>query len=158
MKTQIRLAITSRSDGDGVEEVRASIIDFLKMQPGVKLSVFGSPDELNLGRQQTDMVVVLGGDGTILRTCRKLGSHQRPLLGVNLGRLGFLADLSPSEFREKFPLILLRDYQVVRPPDVGNVDFVVRMESNQKYLGLHEVSVHTWYRPANAAFGSGHQW
>jgi len=140
IKTQIRLAITSRSDGDGVEAVRASIIDFLQMQPGVKLSVFGSPDEMNLGRQQTDMVVVLGGDGTILRTCRKLGSHQRPLLGVNMGRLGFLADLSPNEFRDKFPLILSRNYQVV-----DHLMFECRLRrsdgSQQKYLGLNEVSV-----------------
>src|SRR5436305_395879 len=111
--TQIRLALTSRSDGDGVQDVRESIISFLMTQPNVKLSVFGSPDELKLGRRQTDLVIVVGGDGTILRTCRQLGSHQRPLLGVNMGRLGFLADLSPSEFRQKFPRILAQEYTII---------------------------------------------
>lgn len=137
-----RLALTSRSDGEGVETVRQSLIDFLGKQPGVKLSVFGSPDELKLGRRQTDLVIVLGGDGTILRTCRQLGSHQRPLLGVNLGRLGFLADLSPAEFQEKFPRLLAREYQIVH-----HLMFECRLYrldgSQQKFLGLNEVCVHS---------------
>ena len=138
--TQIRLALTSRSGGDGVEAVRTSIIGFLQRQPGVKLSVFGSPDELKLGRRQMDMVVVLGGDGTILRTCRQLGTNQRPILGVNLGRLGFLADLSPSEFQQKFPRILAHGYQVIH-----HLMFECRLlrsdGTQEKYLGLNEVSV-----------------
>src|SRR4051812_48127801 len=140
-KTQLRLALTSRTDGDSVGDVRASIIKFLEKQPGVKLTVFGSPEELNLGRRHTDLVIVLGGDGTILRTCRRLGSQQRPLLGVNLGRLGFLADLSPDEFQQKFPHILSRNYQIV-----DHLMFECRLYrtdgSHQKYLGLNEVSVH----------------
>jgi NAD+ kinase len=139
---QIRLALTSRSDGDGVQDVRESIISFLLGQPNVKLSVFGSPDELKLGRRHTDLVIVVGGDGTILRTCRQLGSHQRPLLGVNMGRLGFLADLSPSEFREKFPRILAQDYTIIE-----HLMFECRLHradgSHQKYLGLNEVLVHS---------------
>ncbi len=141
INTQLRLALTSRSGGDGVDAVRTSIINFLMSQPGVKLSVFGSPDELQLGRRQTDLVIVVGGDGTILRTCRQLGSLQRPLLGVNMGRLGFLAELSPNEFREKFTHILAREYQIVH-----HLMFECRLRradgSQQKYLGLNEVTVH----------------
>ena len=50
-----------------------------------------------------DIVVVLGGDGSVLRGCRQLGRRQLPIIGVNLGRLGFLTDLSPSEFRKGLP-------------------------------------------------------
>ena len=138
--TPLRLALTSRSDGEGVDTIRTSIIEFLEQQPGVKLRVFGTPDELKLGRQQTDIVIVLGGDGTILRTCRQMGSNQRPILGVNLGRLGFLADLSLNEFREKFPRFLAREYQVI-----NHLMFECRLVrddgSQEKYLGLNEVSV-----------------
>lgn len=137
----LRLALTSRSDGDVVASVRSSIIGFLSKQPGVKLSVFGSPDELKLGRRQVDLVIVLGGDGTILRTCRQMGSHQRPILGVNLGRLGFLADLSPIEFQEKWPRFLAREYQII-----DHLMFecrLIRADGTQrKYLGLNEVCVH----------------
>jgi len=44
-----------------------------------------------------DLVVVLGGDGSILRTARWMGYDQVPVLGVNLGTLGFLADCPPDE-------------------------------------------------------------
>jgi NAD+ kinase len=51
---------------------------------------------------RTDLVVVLGGDGSILRTARWMGYRQVPVLGVNLGRLGFLADFARDEVDEAF--------------------------------------------------------
>ena len=49
------------------------------------------------GLPAADLVVVLGGDGSMLRTARWLGREQVPVLGVNLGTLGFLADFSRDE-------------------------------------------------------------
>jgi len=49
------------------------------------------------GIAPADLVVVLGGDGSILRTARWMGYDQAPVLGVNLGALGFLADVSRDE-------------------------------------------------------------
>jgi NAD+ kinase len=43
------------------------------------------------------LAIVLGGDGSILRAARMMGANQLPILGVNLGKLGFLADLRPEE-------------------------------------------------------------
>lgn len=47
-----------------------------------------------------DLVVVLGGDGSILRAARQMGYDQVPVLGVNLGRLGFLADVPREDADE----------------------------------------------------------
>jgi len=53
--------------------------------------------QMDLSKVEAEMVVVLGGDGSILRAAHQMGQRQLPVVGVNLGRLGFLADLSPAE-------------------------------------------------------------
>ncbi len=53
--------------------------------------------QADLSGIDADLAIVLGGDGSILRAARMMGSNQIPILGVNLGKLGFLADLRPEE-------------------------------------------------------------
>jgi NAD+ kinase len=53
-----------------------------------------APDEL---AAKSSMVISLGGDGTMLRALRLAGPHSRPVLGVNFGRLGFLAEIDLDE-------------------------------------------------------------
>ena len=53
-----------------------------------------------------DVVVVLGGDGTLLRAAKLTFPGQVPLLGINLGRLGFLADISPQQVAAGLAAIL----------------------------------------------------
>jgi NAD+ kinase len=67
--------------------------------------------ELNFG--EFDLAIVLGGDGSILRAAHQLGYHQRPVLGVNLGRLGFLAALQPEQLEEALPEIAAGEHHVV---------------------------------------------
>jgi NAD+ kinase len=52
--------------------------------------------EADLGRS-VDLAVSLGGDGTMLRTARLVSDQGRPVLGINLGQLGFLAGFAPEE-------------------------------------------------------------
>ena len=47
--------------------------------------------------QTCDLIIVVGGDGTFLNVARKMAQWQKPMLGVNLGRLGFLTDISPDQ-------------------------------------------------------------
>ncbi|CAI08845.1 putative inorganic polyphosphate/ATP-NAD kinase [Aromatoleum aromaticum EbN1] len=55
---------------------------------------------------QADLAVVLGGDGTMLNTARRLSQHGVPLVGINQGRLGFLTDISRDEALPKLGEIL----------------------------------------------------
>ena len=49
-----------------------------------------------------DMVLSMGGDGTFLKAASYVGNKHIPILGINTGRLGFLADVSPEEMEETF--------------------------------------------------------
>lgn len=60
----------------------------------------------------SDMIIALGGDGTILRTARFVGSHEKPIIGINLGKLGFLAEVSIDEIEACFVDILKGRYVV----------------------------------------------
>lgn len=55
---------------------------------------------------QADLTVVLGGDGTMLNTARRLAQHGTPLVGINQGRLGFLTDIGRNEATDKLGEIL----------------------------------------------------
>jgi len=90
---------------------------------------------------QIDLVIVLGGDGTILRTARWMGYQQVPVLGVNLGTLGFLADFSRGEVDETLEEICQGRFRLVDhlmfECDVLRDDRLIHRE-----LGLNETSVH----------------
>ena len=87
-----------------------------------------------------DFAVVLGGDGSMLEAARQFGEHQIPVLGVNLGRLGFLAAVSPEDLPQVWPLVcrgqcrvidhLMLDCSVVGPAGV-----------RAQRLGLNETAV-----------------
>lgn len=59
-----------------------------------------------------DMIISLGGDGTILMTARLAGAKGTPILGINLGKLGFLAEVSLGELDECISEILDKKYRV----------------------------------------------
>ena len=60
--------------------------------------------------ENSDLVVTIGGDGTILNAARSIADHEVPLVGINIGRLGFLADVPPNEFETALDKILAGDY------------------------------------------------
>jgi NAD+ kinase len=62
---------------------------------------------------EQDLVIVLGGDGSILQAARQMGRNQTPVLGINCGRLGFLADLSPDDFLETWPKLVAGAFEIV---------------------------------------------
>lgn len=64
--------------------------------------------------EQCDLVVVMGGDGTMLNAARSLVDYDMPILGVNLGRLGFLADVSPSEIPHRLDGVLNGQFREAR--------------------------------------------
>ena len=61
--------------------------------------------------KRCDLAVTVGGDGTLLDAARGLVDFEVPILGINLGRLGFLVDISPNEMSERIIEILDGDFE-----------------------------------------------
>lgn len=61
---------------------------------------------------EADFAVSMGGDGTLLETAARVGAKGIPIIGVNIGRLGFLAAVNPSEIENAFGAVYGGDYIV----------------------------------------------
>ena len=59
-----------------------------------------------------DLIIVLGGDGTLISVARLVGERNVPIVGVNLGRLGFLTEITRDELPEMLERLIADDYQV----------------------------------------------
>lgn len=92
------VAIMYRPGTPAASKVAKGLATWLKKKnyvafrsPGQKL-VAGCPEVSDANLDQVDWIIVLGGDGTYLRAVRMLEGRQRPILGVNMGGLGFLTE------------------------------------------------------------------
>jgi len=72
------------------------------IQKKVEVAAVDDAHTTDYSRSEVDAILVFGGDGTLLSAARRLSGRQIPLLGVNFGRLGFLASFSPSQFEDHF--------------------------------------------------------
>lgn len=136
----LRMILLARNGSPRVLRACADLRPLLDERSGIDLlGVFGDQDGAALP-SAAELAVVLGGDGAILRACREFGTDQRPILGVNLGRLGFLADLSPDEFRSRIACIERREFRVAH-----HLMFECELQradgTREVFLGLNEVAV-----------------
>lgn len=86
-----------------------------------------------------DMIISLGGDGSILHTAKQAAEHQIPILGVNVGRMGYMAEIEANEI-DYFEQILKGDYTV---EERMMLDVAIRRDHNiiYKNTGLNDVVI-----------------
>jgi NAD+ kinase len=114
------IAIIAKPHGDRVRPLIYEIVGFLETR-GLKVlkdqrtaevigdMKFCSDDDI---QEKADLVVVLGGDGTLISAVRVLNKKETPILGINLGRLGFLTETRAEEAVEALKNVLDGDYKV----------------------------------------------
>ena len=120
-----RVAIVAHSGKPDIAETREQLVAWLG-ERSIEVSD-GAPD----------LVVSLGGDGTMLRAARVAHSRDAPLLGVNLGQLGYLAEIDAGELIAAFDKIVSGDYQIEERMILRCED----SEGSNQCIGLNEVLV-----------------
>ena len=94
----------------------------------------------DLSQADADIAIVLGGDGSILRAGKQMGGNQIPVLGVNLGKLGFLADIQPDDLELSLRKIASGEFRVV-----DHIMMRCQLYENEKLVfegvGLNEAAI-----------------
>lgn len=80
--------------------IEARFLEFLKSAHCCKCLDYSTVDSFEASQCTADLAISTGGDGTFLNTAGLLGNRAIPILGVNTGRLGFLADIKPEDIEE----------------------------------------------------------
>ncbi len=148
-----RVALIGKPDAERIRETLTSLYTYLQARELTITVESGcvdflapfNPEHCPLSEMSArcELAIVVGGDGTLLTAARTFSPHGIPLIGINLGRLGFLVDISPIdacsrlddildgryEAEERFPLCarLIRDGNVLR-----------------EQTAVNEVVIHSW--------------
>ena len=96
----------------------------------------------DLGKN-SDLIISIGGDGTLLHVARAIVQYETALLGINLGRLGFLVDIPPSQLEATLAEVLVGEYQEEQRS-------MLKLQINNEHgeirtgLAFNDVVVHKW--------------
>ena len=91
-----------------------------------------------ISETNSDLVLVIGGDGTMISTIRNLLKLKIPFLGINIGRLGFLTDLSVDSISKTLPKVFSGDYLIEKRPSLS-----IKVDNSDFLTGINEVVFHS---------------
>lgn len=108
--------IIANTDKDENLKFSREIADYLN-EKGASCLIRESEEEQSKTHREfaagaVDAILVLGGDGTLLRAARELAGRKIPFLGINMGRLGYLAEIERQNVRMALDRLLADDYTV----------------------------------------------
>ncbi len=146
-----RIALLAKSDPESDQQLAATVQTLYRFLLQHDLQVACEPvaaallpdvaaAPMDVLVAQSDLAIVVGGDGTLLRSAHQFVHAGVPLLGVNLGRLGFLVDISPDEMLTVLAAILRGAYQ-------QEERFLLSCTVGDRppQLALNDVVLHKWH-------------
>ncbi len=133
-----RVLLLGSGERPRVQQAATRLRPLIEQHAEIVLSDFDYREDL--AKYPADFAIVLGGDGSILRAAKQMGSRQIPLLGVNLGRLGFLADISPDELAHCLPHLVAGQCTIIQHL-MFNCTVVRGDQPLGTRLGLNEMAI-----------------
>ena len=91
----------------------------------------------NLFYKTIDIAIVFGGDGTLLNSARRFHEHDIPILGINMGGVGFLADIKTEDFKDIIVDIVNENF------DIDERYLVEASFGSKKIFGVNEILIHS---------------
>jgi NAD+ kinase len=137
-RSSLRILLLGFHGRAGVEEEADRLAKLIEPRDRVVARDFTGTQDLSSA--QADVAVVIGGDGSILHAARQMGSRQVPVIAVNLGKLGFLADIRPDELLDVLDLFRQGQLQVIEHLML-QCELVREGTVADRQLGLNEVSI-----------------
>jgi len=143
-----RIGLFIRKDDPILENAVVQVSQFLKAQSlsvviNEPLHFLPELDVISVSDfpQQCDLTIAIGGDGTLLSASRALAGSEIPLVGINVGRLGFLADVTLDKFETQLSRILAGEYR-------EDTRFLMQATINQSEvpigLAMNDVVLHAY--------------
>jgi len=127
----MRIALFTRADLSGSDPTRLRVLETLK-RLNVEVVLEGA-------RGTADAVVVLGGDGTLLRAVQEIADEDTPVLGVNLGSLGFLTEITSEEVDDALNALVAGKYAFSWRSLLSAA--VVHGRNAERHDGLNDVTI-----------------
>jgi NAD+ kinase len=111
-----KIGLVGRREQRGLPEVLSQLLDLLSAR-GLEVMLEEELDGVVSGHnlplascdaigEAVDLVIVVGGDGSLLSAARTLAKYDTPVIGVNRGRLGFLTDITPDELTQQLDQVI----------------------------------------------------
>lgn len=142
----IRLGVVGHTGYSGLD---AALSTLRRLAQGLNLDL-RLEDELAAGSDDTrldspanlDALLTLGGDGTLLRGARMLDGHEVPILGVNMGRLGFLTCCPADQLEHSLMRFARGDYVVEKRMMLHAAVVGANRKERDSWLALNDVVIH----------------
>lgn len=137
----MKLGIVSRIDRKDAVDVAKEVIKYSKQKPRTEIIVEKTLGKrigmkgVDLEKMRADIVIAVGGDGTMLRTLQRCNI---PLLGIHVGTLGFLTEVPVGKIYESLEKILKRNFQIEK-----RIKLKVRLNKERLFDATNEVVLHT---------------
>lgn len=144
-----KIGIIPNLDKDSELLVTKKIIDFLEKNDcepliselvAFKIKKEKYTENIENIYKNSDFLIVLGGDGTILSVGRKAAVYNTPLLGINMGRLGFLSDAEENSCEISLKKVLLGEYKTEKRMMI-EATILTNSTASEDYIALNDICI-----------------